>query len=288
MNDQSTRPDQRWVAIAAILIAVGALFLLSEVFDFRIGSVFWPLFILIPGVGLLIVAFGRSDANPGLASPGAILTTLGLIFIYQNSTDRWESWAYIWALLPLSVGLALMAAGTRNKDESMARGGANTARVFAIIFVAGLVFFELLIFDRGGASGYLLPIGLIAAGGVMLWLHYRRGGDIPWIDKFAPRKGTPPAPATASAPPVAPPATAPTPAARATPPRTASTPPPAAPSDEGPFPEDELPHEPAPDSPFPTDEQSPEAPPEAPKPRRRTTTRTRKPRSSTSTSRRGT
>lgn len=279
MDDQPKSPDRRWPTIAIILIAVGVIFLFGEIFNVRFGSSFWPLVILVPGVLLLISAFGRLEVNPGLAGAGAVLTTLALIFFYQIASNNWESWAYIWALLPVSVGVSQMVAGTRNDDELLVKSGARVARTFGIVFAVGLVFFELIIFDRGGIGGYVLPLALVAVGGLMLWEHYRRGGTIPFADMFprADAPGTPPP--QPETPPPAQSATTPPPAAAAPPPaaaRSASLP------DNEHFPEDELPEPPAPDdAPFPVDEESPEPPPAAeppkPKPRRRRTTTAKKP-----------
>jgi len=280
MNDQPIKADRRSAIIAIVIIAVGVIFLLGELFNVRIGSGFWPLFILVPGLALLYTAFQGDKVNAGTAAGGAVLTTLALIFFFQISTDNWESWAYVWALLPLAVGLAQIAAGTRNDDESLVATGRNTTRTAGILFLAGLVFFELIIFDRGGFGGYLLPIALIAVGALMLWLNYRRSGSMPFSDMFPGASGTsempPPPPAPTG--PAAPTPTAATPPSAATPPARAA----AAPAEtkaETHFPEAELPEPPPPDdAPFPVDEQSPEAPPPKPPPRRRTTTsRSRKP-----------
>ena len=291
MNDQSRTPDRRSAAIAVILIAVGAIFLLGELFNFRVGSGFWPLFILVPGLALLYTAFSGERASAGPAAGGAILTTLGLIFFFQNSTDNWESWAYVWALLPFSVGLSQIAVGTRNDDEGLVATGRNTIRIFGIIFIAGVAFFELLIFDRPGFGGYLLPIALIAIGAFLLWLNYRRNGSLPFADMFPSMDGgqrpqTPPGSSGGSGQASAGAAERPT--TSAAPPPSSATPPSGS---QAHFPEDELPHEPpADDAPFPADEQSPasaadeaaaqpaEAEKPKPKPRRRTSgTRTRKP-----------
>jgi hypothetical protein len=306
MNDRPDRPDQRWANIAVVLIIVGAVFLLGELFNFRIGWL-WPFFILVPGVLLLAIAFRRDNVNVGAAIPGALLTTLGLIFLYQQSTGHWESWAYIWALMPLSVGGALYLAGVRNDDPEATTNGLQMMRVFGIIFIAGLVLFELLIFDRGGFAGYFLPIALIIAGAGILWAYYQRHGTLPW-NGFGPpptsADGESSAPSGSPSSSAAPPpsSAATPPAATAPPPRApaATQPPPTASSDEH-FPEDELPETPPPDSaPFPEDEEAPHdapapaappaaaetestPPPAAPKPRRRRTTRTTTTRKKTST-----
>ncbi len=278
MNDQSSTPERRNTIIAVVLIAAGAIFLIGEIFDFRIGSGSWPVFILGAGLALLYSAFTGSRAKAGPAAVGAVLTTLALIFFFQIGTGNWESWAYIWALLPLSAGVAQIAAGNRNEDEGLVATGRNTARIFGIVFLAGLAFFELIIFDRGGFGGYLLPIALIVIGGSMLWLSYRRTGSLPFGDMFSGAEGSGPSASPASS---GPGASAGMTAAR--PPTGAAPPPapapPANPDRDEPFPEAELPETPPPDdAPLPADEQSPQAPEPKPKPRRRpTATRARKP-----------
>ena len=39
-----------------------------------------------------------------------MLLVLGLIFTYLVVTDDWEAWAYMWALVPASVGAGLWMA----------------------------------------------------------------------------------------------------------------------------------------------------------------------------------
>lgn len=187
MNDRSRPSDERWANIAAILILAGAILLIGEIFDVRLGADLWPLFILGPGIALLVLAFRGEEANSGLAVPGGVLTTLGLIFFYQTWTGHWESWAYAWALIPIGVAATLYAVGKRNSDEMSLHTARRTARFFGIIFIVGAVFFELLIFDRGGFSGYFLPIALVVVGGVMLWMQHNRTGSVPWVDDIFSR-----------------------------------------------------------------------------------------------------
>jgi hypothetical protein len=86
-----------------VLVALGTLFLLEQFFDFQLGQWLWPLFIIIPGllffVGMLL---GGKSAGP-LAIPGSIVTTVGLLLLYQNTFNHFESWAYTWALMPVAV-----------------------------------------------------------------------------------------------------------------------------------------------------------------------------------------
>lgn len=268
MNDRPARPDQRWATAAIILIVIGAVFLLGELFNLRIGGGVWPLFMLIPGVVLLFLGFNRPTVNTGAAIPGAVLTTLGLIFFYQQATNNWESWAYIWALIPLSIGLVLYLAGNRNGDGESVTNGLRMMRIFGALFVAGLVFFELLIFDRGGLGGYLLPIVLIVVGVGILVYYYREHGSLPFgdfggtgsaTDRPSSPGPTPPSP-TSSTSAATPRPARPAPARSQSAPAAAAPPPtssaPTASGDR--FPEGEPPHEPAPDTPFPADEEAPD------------------------------
>ena len=313
MDQNESRPIRvnSTMVIGGVILLVGLYALFARIFNIRWGADWWPLLFLLPGLGLLGFGFSGRRANAGMAIPGAILATLGGIFLFQVSTGNWESWAYIWALFPLAAGLTTMAVGQRNGDDDMTRTGLETARWSAVAFVIGLVFFELIIF--GSLGGYLIPIVLIAVGGVILWNQTRNRGDEvrssfdypsppPPVRPAAPTPSPrPSAPAAAPSvivpPPPPPPSVAtPPPLPEANPaPRSAASNsrarsvsempsgtavPPAVPApadDAAPFPPDELPHEPpAGDSPFPPDEHSPVV--DATKPKARPP-RPRKPRS---------
>ena len=85
-----------------ILILLGGLFLASELYPGVFSFWSWP-FILI-GLGIMFLLWALIAQTGGLAIPGAILSGLGGIFYYQELTKDWDSWAYIWALIPGFVG----------------------------------------------------------------------------------------------------------------------------------------------------------------------------------------
>ncbi|MCC6736445.1 MAG: UbiA prenyltransferase family protein [Bauldia sp.] len=273
------------LVIGIIILAVGAWLLIARVFHINLGRDWWPLIFLVPGLAFLALAFSGRRANPGLAVAGAIVATLGGIFLFQSATHHWESWAYIWALFPLAAGVALMAAGNRNGDEAMQQSGMETARWAGIAFVALLVFFELFIYS--GLFGFLIPIALVLVGGYMIWQQINRSQEDHSPGPFGTAPGptaTPPPPVPPAPPPppapdrsrpwesgtpsvIVPPPPAPAP--RAAPPEVIVTPPPpAAPPPAPPpvldlaaepFPADELPPDPSvpvPTAPFPVDEGS--------------------------------
>ncbi|NWG16813.1 MAG: hypothetical protein HXY41_09270 [Chloroflexi bacterium] len=161
---------------ALVLIGLGVLFLLAQVFNFSIFGTLWPFFVIIPGAAFLYFA-GQGDKNQsGLAIPGAIITGTGVILLYQNVTGHWESWAYAWLLYPVFLGMALQYMGRRSGDQGAYQSGRGLVRWGGIAFIAGAVLFELVIFGRGGFLGsFALPLLLIGVG-VLLLLRRETGG----------------------------------------------------------------------------------------------------------------
>ena len=169
MRTESNSALQRVGAL--LLIAAGIFFLATNVFGFRFDfwGTMWPFAVIVPGVVLLILAFTGDKGMAGLAYPGMVVTGTGAILLYQNITNHWESWAYLWALYPGFVGLAMMFQGTRTgSDKEVASGRSLVTGSLIGTLVFG-VFFELLIFRSGGAlANILLPVILIAIGGYLL------------------------------------------------------------------------------------------------------------------------
>jgi hypothetical protein len=89
-------------------IVIGAIFLFVNVFHIDFGQI-WPIIFYIIGAGfyLPVLLMPRDRRNlSSLLIPGTILFGLGTIFFYNIFADDWGSWAYIWTLIPASVGLA--------------------------------------------------------------------------------------------------------------------------------------------------------------------------------------
>jgi len=160
---------------AYILIAIGIIFLAAQVFDFDIGRIFdisWPLFVIIPGVVFLFIAVTGDAKAAGFAIPGAIVTGTGLILWFQETFNRWESWAYVWTLYPVFVGAATMYLGTRLDNAAQIKSGRSLLQFGLIAFVVAAAFFELLIFNNNASIGrWLVPGLLILAGGYMLFFR---------------------------------------------------------------------------------------------------------------------
>ncbi|HEY9122586.1 MAG TPA: hypothetical protein VIM80_06285 [Brevefilum sp.] len=104
------------------LILLGILFLIREIAPQYFQFWDWPFIII--GLGLLFIIWAIASGTGGLAVPGSILAGLGGIFYYQNMTGDWESWTYIWALIPGFVGLGIIISSLidRNFKQSISAG----------------------------------------------------------------------------------------------------------------------------------------------------------------------
>ena len=145
-------PPTAW--LGGLLIVIGIIFFIGQWLDVDWGAATWPSYVIAPGLAML--AFGLTQRNgSGLAVAGSIVTTVGLVLLYQNATDRWESWAYAWALVgPGGSGLGMLLYGARSGNRRMARDGFWQILTAIGLFLAGFVFFEGII----GISGRRLPI----------------------------------------------------------------------------------------------------------------------------------
>ncbi len=166
------------------LIATGAVFFAVQTLGLDLGRYGWPLIVIGIGALILLMAMAGVDPSRGLIFPGAIITTVGLILLYQNSTGHWESWVYAWALIPAASGLATaLHAGLTGRPER-ARGGLSAAFYFAILFALGFAFFEGVLRisgrDFGDIGRSAFPALLILLG---VWLLVRR---LPARERRAP------------------------------------------------------------------------------------------------------
>ena len=159
----------------AALIVLGGLFLISQFLNVSIWRFLWPLFVLLPGIGMFAAVYGGGKQVAGLAIPASIVSMVGLILLFQSITDHWESWAYAWALIfPVAVGLGMYISGVRAEDDNTIQSGKKMLRTGVILFVLLGVFFETIFAAGGSLFGQIFwPVAIILLG---VYLILRRGG----------------------------------------------------------------------------------------------------------------
>jgi len=162
-----------------LLVIFGVLALLGKIFqNYDFWGTFWPFFVI--GVGLLFFVgmFAGGKSVSGLAIPGSIITTIGLMLFYQNITGHWESWSYGWTVILMSVGVGIFIMGLWGQNATQRSAGLRLLRLGLIMFVIFGAFFEL-IFTAGnpfGLRSVIFPVGLILLG---LYLVLSRSGLLP-------------------------------------------------------------------------------------------------------------
>src|SRR5918995_415991 len=133
------------IAIGGILVVVGAILLVGQLLDIGLDDLGWPLIIVAIGTALLVIGL-LVAAESGMVIGGAVVTTVGLVLFYQDQTDRWESWAYAWALVgPAASGLGLALWGLRSGNGGDVRNGTWGLLGGLAIFAIGFLFFEAVI-----------------------------------------------------------------------------------------------------------------------------------------------
>lgn len=163
--------------IGALLVGAGALLLLAQTVGFNVftGGIYWPLFILAPGLAVLALASLSKTLSRGLSPLGMAVTLTGSLLAYQAWADHFQSWAYGWILVgPFALGAGLAFHGFVHGDARALRNGRGVAGVSLVVFAGAAVMFELVFNISGyGASfdlpwGIVLPVALIAIGGAFL------------------------------------------------------------------------------------------------------------------------
>jgi hypothetical protein len=177
------------LVLGVLLIVLGALFLAGEQFHVDWGRYGWPMFVIVPGVVLLLLGLAvPNEAGLGMVIPGGIIATVGLILAFQDSTDTYASWSYAWALVaPGSVGVSLFLYGLLHRRLDLLDAGLRTAAVGLGLFVGFGLFFENVIgIDESGSTTALrdaMPFLAVALGVIIVVLNIlprpRRGSDRP-------------------------------------------------------------------------------------------------------------
>jgi hypothetical protein len=165
------------LALGIVLVVVGVFFLVMRVFNVDLSVYGWPLYVIIPGLTLLVVGF--VSLGSGAIIPGGIVTVTGLVLAYQNAFGDWASWSYAWALvMPGGVGLGIFLAGLRDRDARQMRQGRMLIFWSLLIFMIGFVFFESILnvsgIDYGVVGRAALPALLIIIGVTLLVRSIRR------------------------------------------------------------------------------------------------------------------
>ena len=174
------RQGRSQLALGVILVLLGAWFLLDRsvpAFHELVGRYTeWPFSLI--GIGAILLLLGLVLGAPGMAVPAAIVAGIGGIFYYQETFNDYESWSYMWTLIPGFVGVGSILAGLLG--ENMAHNvkrGLNLMVISAVLFLVFSSFFggwKLL--GNYGPAILLILLGLWVLGSGLYRSFRRRDG----------------------------------------------------------------------------------------------------------------
>ena len=149
-----------------ILILIGGAFLAAQLvpdlFSWLDPAQNWPLIVI--GVGVFLLLIGLLTGVPAMAVPACIVGGIGGLLYWQNVTGYWESWYYVWTLIPGFVGVGIILSGLLNGHPRQAfREGKRMLMVSLILFT---IFGFFL--GREAFHSFLWPSLIIAAGVLIL------------------------------------------------------------------------------------------------------------------------
>ena len=163
-----------------ILVVIGGALLVARVVDFSFTAATWPLWIVVPGVAMLVGSlFIPPKGGLGLAIPGTIITIVGLILWVQDVNGLYATWAYAWALVaPTGPGLGMLIYGLVHRDGELVGDGFRTMLVGIGLFLGFGLFFEGVIGLSGEPIANLeeiLPFAVIGLGALLVVLSFFGG-----------------------------------------------------------------------------------------------------------------
>ncbi|EPR13282.1 hypothetical protein [Ruminiclostridium papyrosolvens] len=150
--------------VGTLLIGAGALLLVLKMLfginflDLNTGD-FWVFIVLLIGLTFEFSYF-LTGRKPGLLIPGGIITTIGLLFMFEVATN-WYFAEYTWPVYILSVAVGLFQMYLfSNREKGLLIASVIIAGISAFFF-ACMFFNTILTFIK---PSLFIPVALIAAG----------------------------------------------------------------------------------------------------------------------------
>jgi len=144
------------------ILTTGGILLYASVLDaWHAWEWLWPLEILAVAAGFLLAAVYMRAI--WLLFPAIVVGANGALLQFCAVTDLWESWAMLWAIEPLSIGLAFLLINVKQR----ARGLFIAGLILCVVAAAGLIGMTA-VFPGWLLVNALGPAILVLAGVLML------------------------------------------------------------------------------------------------------------------------
>jgi hypothetical protein len=157
------------------VLNTGAILLFASVFHlWSAWAWLWPLEILSLALGFLFAAVYMRTV--WLLIPAIVIGANGVLMQFCAFTGLWQVWAVLWAIEPLSVGLALLAVNLKRRSPGLLTAGVVLCALAGIGALESLALVALsTLFHVGWLWRWTAPVTLIVLGfAVLAWGLTRR------------------------------------------------------------------------------------------------------------------
>jgi hypothetical protein len=174
------RQNRTQLVLGALLILLGLWFMAAQqVPALRAWAQLqfqWPFYVI--GAGALILVIGLLTGAANMAIPACIVAGIGGVLYYQNLSNDWESWSFMWTLIPGFVGVGTILAGLLGEDTRHNLGcGINLLVVSAVLFLIFAAFFQRLnMLGTYTPAALLILLGLYIIGRGLIRSRGSSGG----------------------------------------------------------------------------------------------------------------
>ena len=148
-----------------LLIVFGLLALAGRFFRSVDWGSLWPFIIIGIGAMFFAAMFAGGRQTAGFAIPASIVSGIGLVLLYQNITQHWESMAYFWTFIIFFVGVGIYIMGWYGGEAGQKKSGTGVMKVGLILFVVFGAFFEMIF---SSFNNLVFPILLILLGAYII------------------------------------------------------------------------------------------------------------------------
>jgi hypothetical protein len=162
---QTNRSNTGALIAGTLLIVFGLMALAGQFFHMVNWGFLWPFAIIGFGALFFVAMFAGGKGAAAFAIPGSIVGGIGLVLLFQNITQHWESMSYFWTLIILFVGVGIYVMGWYGGDENQKRSGWRVMKVGFILFIIFGAFFEMIF---SSFSNILFPVLLIILGAYLI------------------------------------------------------------------------------------------------------------------------
>ena len=144
-----------------LLIAFGLLSLSLRLLRFVDWEILWPFIVIGFGALFFVTMLAGGKQFAVLAIPGTFMSGVGLMLLFLNITDHWESLSYFWTLIIVSLGAGIYIMGSYDGDANQKLSGVRVMKVGFVLFLIFGTFFEMIF---SSFNQIFFPVLLIALG----------------------------------------------------------------------------------------------------------------------------